>query len=64
MILGLMGVPEAGPQPSRQLQSDPQTYLSVEPEWRPVFPSRLHGDFGFFDLFRFAGLDAGHPRQE
>ncbi|HWI06269.1 MAG TPA: heme peroxidase family protein [Solirubrobacteraceae bacterium] len=36
------------------LEADPQSYLSVEPGWRPVLPSRSGADFTMIDLVDFA----------
>ncbi|MGH1360255.1 MAG: peroxidase family protein [Burkholderiaceae bacterium] len=39
------------------LQADPSSYLSVQPDWRPVLPSRLGSDrFDIVDLLTTAGV--------
>jgi hypothetical protein len=39
------------------LAGDPQSYLSVEPAWRPTLPSTLGpGEFSLADLLRVAGV--------
>jgi heme peroxidase len=39
------------------LQSDPESYLSYDPRWRPTLPSRDRGDFRMVDFLTFAGVD-------
>ncbi|HZM79285.1 MAG TPA: heme peroxidase family protein [Candidatus Limnocylindrales bacterium] len=39
------------------LQLDPNSYLSVQPSWRPTLPSTTPGDFKVVDLLRFARVD-------
>lgn len=39
------------------LQLDPDSYLSVNPGWKPTLPSRRAGDFAMVDLLRFAQVD-------
>lgn len=39
------------------LQRDPNSYLSVQPNWRPTLPSTTAGDFHMTDLLRFAKVD-------
>jgi Animal haem peroxidase len=39
------------------LQSDPESYLSYDPQWRPTLPSRDRGDFRMVDFLTFAGVD-------
>ena len=39
------------------LQSDPDSYLSYDPRWRPTLPGRSSGDFRMVDFLRFAGVD-------
>src|SRR5262249_7415179 len=39
------------------LQSDPESYLSYDPRWRPSLPSRDRGDFRMVDFLTFAGVD-------
>ncbi|MFI0374193.1 heme peroxidase family protein [Actinomadura sp. 1N219] len=39
------------------LQLDPQSFLRVEPNWRPTLPSRRAGDFRMVDLLTFAQVD-------
>ncbi|MFI6495829.1 heme peroxidase family protein [Nonomuraea typhae] len=39
------------------LQKDPNSYLTVQPTWRPTLPSRSAGTFGMVDLLRFAQVD-------
>jgi heme peroxidase len=39
------------------LQSDPDSYLSYDPRWRPTLPSRDRGDFRMVDFLTFAGVD-------
>lgn len=39
------------------LQRDPDSYLSVQPGWRPTLPSTANGDFKVTDLLRFARVD-------
>jgi hypothetical protein len=38
------------------LQSDPGSYLAVEPRWRPTLPVR-RGAFRMTDVLTFAGVD-------
>ncbi len=38
------------------LQTDPGSYLSVRPRWRPTLPSR-DGTFRMTDFLTFAGVD-------
>src|SRR5207302_9912838 len=44
------------------LQSDPGSYLAVEPRWRPTLPAR-NGTFRMTDFLTFAGVDPGSRRQ-
>ena len=39
------------------LQLDPESYLTQQPGWKPVLPSRVTGQFGMVDLLRFARVD-------
>jgi hypothetical protein len=39
------------------LQSDPASYLSFDPRWRPSLPSRDRGDFRMTDFLTLAGVD-------
>ena len=39
------------------LQSDPDSYLSYDPRWRPTLPGRDRGDFHMVDFLTFAGVD-------
>ena len=39
------------------LQSDPESYLSYDPGWRPTLPGRDRGDFRMVDFLTFAGVD-------
>jgi hypothetical protein len=39
------------------LQSDPASYVSMKPNWRPTLPSRDEGDFRMVDFLTFAGVD-------
>ncbi len=40
------------------LQSDPASFLSQAPEWRPTLPTRAGGaDFRMLDFLTFAGVD-------
>lgn len=40
------------------LQTDPTSYLSAAPTWRPTLPSRFgSGEFRMVDLLTFAGVD-------
>jgi hypothetical protein len=39
------------------LQSDPESYLSYDPRWRPTLPGRDRGDFHMIDFLTFAGVD-------
>jgi hypothetical protein len=42
------------------LQLDPESYLSVDPRWRPTLPARngqVTGDFRMVDFLTFAGVD-------
>jgi hypothetical protein len=39
------------------LQSDPGSYLAVQPRWRPTLPGREAGDFRMVDFLTFAGVD-------
>jgi hypothetical protein len=39
------------------LQTDPESYLSYDPRWRPSLPSRDRGDFRMTDFLTFAGVD-------
>ena len=39
------------------LQSDPESYLSYDPRWRPTLPGRSRGDFDMVDFLTFAGID-------
>jgi hypothetical protein len=42
------------------LQSDPDSFLSVEPRWRPSLPTRngqVTGEFRMVDFLAFAGVD-------
>ncbi|WP_317495500.1 heme peroxidase family protein [Haloechinothrix sp. LS1_15] len=42
------------------LETDPDSYLSQDPSWRPELPSRNPGEYTMTDLLRFAGV---HPRR-
>ena len=39
------------------LQSDPESYLSYDPRWRPTLPGRDRDDFHMIDFLTFAGVD-------
>jgi len=39
------------------LQSDPESYLSYDPRWRPTLPGRDRGDFRMVDFLTLAGVD-------
>jgi hypothetical protein len=39
------------------LQLDPNSFLRVDPSWRPTLPSRTRGDFRVVDLLTFARVD-------
>lgn len=39
------------------LESDPNSYLVMEPSWKPTLPTAISGDFTMVDLLTFAGLD-------
>ncbi|HCU51183.1 MAG TPA: peroxidase [Micromonosporaceae bacterium] len=39
------------------LQRDPNSYLAVQPSWRPTLPSSRPGEFAMVDLLRFARVD-------
>jgi hypothetical protein len=39
------------------LELDPNSFLSVNPNWRPTLPSRTPGQFGMVDLLTFARVD-------
>ena len=39
------------------LQSDDNSYLSSDPQWRPTLPSREAGRFDMVDMLTFAGVD-------
>jgi hypothetical protein len=39
------------------LQLDPNSFLRVDPGWRPTLPSRTRGDFRVVDLLTFARVD-------
>ncbi len=39
------------------LQSDPASYLSYDPRWRPTLPARTAGDFRMVDFLTLAGVD-------
>jgi hypothetical protein len=39
------------------LQSDPESYLSYDPRWRPTLLGRSRGDFDMVDFLTFAGVD-------
>ena len=40
------------------LQTDPSSYLTVRPGWKPTLPSRLGpGRFAMVDFLTFAGVD-------
>ena len=39
------------------LQSDPESYLSYDPRWRPTLPGRDRGDFRMVDFITLAGVD-------
>jgi hypothetical protein len=39
------------------LQLDPNSYLRVQPSWRPTLPSQTPGTFKMADLLRFARVD-------
>lgn len=39
------------------LQLDPNSYLRVQPSWRPTLPSQTAGTFKMADLLRFARVD-------
>ncbi|HWO11647.1 MAG TPA: heme peroxidase family protein [Polyangiaceae bacterium] len=57
VILGLLGVPEAGGSVGA---GKPLSFITDGPrEWRPLLGARLQGDFDFLDLFRVAGVDVG-----
>jgi hypothetical protein len=45
------------------LQSDPESYLSYDPRWRPSLPGRDRGDFRMIDFLTFAGVDPGSRGQ-
>jgi hypothetical protein len=38
------------------LQSDPASYLSLQPRWQPTLPAK-NGSFRMTDLLTFAGVD-------
>ena len=37
------------------LQRDPNSYLYLDPSWKPSLPSVSTGQFTFADLLKFAG---------
>jgi hypothetical protein len=39
------------------LDSDPESYLSYDPRWRPTLPARESGDFRMVDFLTLAGVD-------
>ena len=39
------------------IQSDPESYLSYDPRWRPTLPGHTSGDFRMVDFLTFAGVD-------
>jgi hypothetical protein len=45
------------------LRSDPESYLSYDPHWRPTLPARTRGDFTMVDFLTFAGVDPASRRQ-
>jgi hypothetical protein len=48
------------------LQLDPDSYMSVNPSWRPTLPARngrATGDFRMVDFLTFAGVDPDHRGQ-
>jgi hypothetical protein len=46
------------------LQTDPASYLTVRPGWRPTLPSRHgRGNFTMVDFLTFAGVDPATRRQ-
>jgi hypothetical protein len=47
------------------LQSDPDSYLNMKPDFRPVLPTRtgIPEDFRMIDLLRLAGVDPASRRQ-
>ena len=38
------------------LKADAESYLTAEPNWKPVLPSAVAGDFRMTDLLNFAGV--------
>jgi hypothetical protein len=38
------------------LKADADSYLSAQPNWKPMLPSAAAGDFRMTDLLRFAGV--------
>jgi hypothetical protein len=45
------------------LELDRNSYLSVNPRWRPTLPSRRRGNFDMVDLLTFAKVDPVNRRQ-
>jgi hypothetical protein len=38
------------------LKADAESYLTAQPNWKPVLPSTAAGDFRMTDLLKFAGV--------
>jgi hypothetical protein len=45
------------------LQTDPASYLSYDPRWRPTLPSRTSRDFSMIDFLTLAGVDPARRGQ-
>jgi hypothetical protein len=57
LTLGLTGGRIVGEVFIGLLQLDPNSYLRVQPSWRPTLPSTTPGNFRMTDLLRFARVD-------
>jgi len=57
IMLGPVGTRIVGEVIIGLLQTDPNGYFQLQPNFRPTLPSAQPGKFGMTDLLRFAGVD-------